>query len=1110
MSIFKPRNSGIDKKQATAEPEDNLSYSSIAKQHTISTTQELTKNEHYCVSSLPALPSVFKTHSTSFINGYSDCESNYSLVINEDSIFVWSYKLTDSIPLSIEFPIDKSRFKLPMAILTRPSSGTGQDPGLIIIDGISGLVKFYESVQHAPSLGLINDKSLELNLPLKKNECIVVAENIEPSGIVIATNFNRCLLISLRDFKSKPQLGYLELLNNQSFLQKLFNNSSSNGETFDNDIVAIRSGKISNHGTCQEIIVLDSSGGFHLYTYNLFSANGSPYIDKKKSFKQYISIDVNEYPGMLLDQQLEFLDIWPIDQTTTNSTNDEEEDDDEAEEGERYYLALVNIQDDLYLITLKINRSGSLPIGSHKLKTAPSYDNTINKPRLYLPKPEKTAFVIIDNSIILTDLNISYLKESLSTKRSNSYYYYKPRWEDIIRFKSSVEFIGNGYENQSANSNPAIVLITKNFGVIRVEKFPESQDIDNEVVTDPLTVVKSHIEQAIFYSDIEEIDFDLIQRFDSEIITKAIQSIIQEILDSTSAYLPKTLPSISDLTSLKVKLYKTLIEYVERNGFNQSVIPQIVENLEKSDVAYQLWTIINETDSLKQVLQKQVGDLREFFTHKISNINQVLTQFIEELGKENLPVLQLIVNTLYQGVYLNDVKYIKNEIVKSWIFETHLIVRTQEIFTREFVVDSIGIDNTKSKDALKLVEVLYYFVNEAISYMKVTSSSTEDNKQLEDYQKWYNEIKYYWIEVLLQFDLIQESIEIGEKYQDFASLARILDYQKTIKNIPLEELNYIKYFEKFGYEFASCVYDYYLKNNQIQSLLLDFIDYKSYLLKYFNEKPIKTSNVSWIRYLLDSQFNQASDALITSAQKQPPLKLQDQQIKYSLAKLSAIAANDDKDNLNDINNQLLVIKYQKLTNNEIGRIEAIPKGTFIKSYINAKITKEYQNSSLIDQYYEKLVKNLQLSSIELINLLTTIKPSLLNKESFGYAFKTAQSIINQSLSDYYSALVLIRLLTIGDEDDDNIKDMNSSSDAKLREMATDSILFKTLTLDPNAISKLDQLLINPSLIQNDNDQYQDDLVIRQFNESLIMKLIERLNDNKFKLWVESVKEQARL
>ena len=47
-----------------------------------------------------------------------------------------------------------------------------------------------------------------------------------------------------------------------------------------NEIVAIRSGKITNHGTIQEILVLDSSG-FYLYNYNLFSATASPYVDKK-------------------------------------------------------------------------------------------------------------------------------------------------------------------------------------------------------------------------------------------------------------------------------------------------------------------------------------------------------------------------------------------------------------------------------------------------------------------------------------------------------------------------------------------------------------------------------------------------------------------------------------------------------------------------------------------------------------------------------------------------------------------------------------------------------------------------------------------------------------
>lgn len=1115
MSIFRPRSSGINKQLNTTTTTTNTVEGATTSSSIVTSTNihELTKNEHYCVSSLPGLPSVFKSNASSFINGYSDCESNYSLVINEDSIFVWSYKSTDLKPLSIEFPIEKSRFKLPMAILTKPSSGTGQDPGLIIIDGISGLIKLYESVQHAPSLGLINDKSLELNLPLKLNEYIILAENIEPAGIVIATNFNRCFLVSLRDFKSKSNLRYLELLNNQSFLLKLFfrntfEKNNTNDDCFDNEIVAIRSGKISNHGTCQEIIVLDSSGGFHLYTYNLFSANGSPYVDKQKSFKQYINIDVNEYPGRLLDQQVSFLDIWPIHEII----EDDHQEGNDKNNNERYYLALVNIQDDLYLITLKINKSGSLPIGTHKLKTAPSYDNTINKPRLYLPQPEKTAFVIIDNAIILTDLNVSYLKESSSTSAKKAYYYYKPRWEDIIRFKSSVEFIGSGYENQSSNSNPAVVLITKNFGVIRVEKFPESNDIDNEIKIDPLMVAKSHIEQAIFYSDIEEIDFDLIQRFDSNIITNAIQLIIQEILNSTSAYLPKTLPSISDLTNLKVKLYKTLIEYVDRNGFDQIVIPQIVENLEKSEVAYQMWQIIDSNELLKNILQNQVGDIRDFFTYKVSNINQILLNFIESLIKNNLPVLPLIVNTLFQGVYLNDVKYIQNNTVtkhiKSWVFETKLLVRTEDIFTHEFISKQDG--EGTADDALKLVEVLYYLVNQAITYMKATLNDDND-KQLEDYKKWYNQIKHNWIGVLLKFNLDNQAIEIAEKYNDFASVARILDTEKIIKNIPIEELNYVKYFEKFGYEFASCVYDYYLENDQIQALLLDFMNYKPYLLRYFKENPIKTSNVSWIRYLLDKEFNAASDSLIISAQSKSNAKnLHNQQIKYSLAKLSAIATNNH-DNLNDVNTQLLIIKYQNLIKNkivEIGRIEAIPEDIFIKTFINDEIPVKYQ-LALVNKYFTNLTKNLQLSSSEIIHVLTTIKPSLLNKESFGYAFKIAQSILNQSISDYYSSLILLRLLTIG-EDLNNIDETN---DDALRKHAKNSILYKTLKLDPKVIIKLDELLNNPSVgnvIIAGDDENEDKLEIRSFNDSLIKSLIEKLNNHKFKTWIESIKQQSRL
>ena len=78
---------------------------------------------------------------------------------------------------------------------------------------------------------------------------------------MIATSLQRCILISLRDFKSKPQLGYMELLNNEGFT-KVFKPET-------NEIVAIRSGKITNHGTIQ-IIVLDSSGNFIYITIICF------------------------------------------------------------------------------------------------------------------------------------------------------------------------------------------------------------------------------------------------------------------------------------------------------------------------------------------------------------------------------------------------------------------------------------------------------------------------------------------------------------------------------------------------------------------------------------------------------------------------------------------------------------------------------------------------------------------------------------------------------------------------------------------------------------------------------------------------------------------------
>ncbi|EGW33306.1 uncharacterized protein SPAPADRAFT_135741 [Spathaspora passalidarum NRRL Y-27907] len=1129
-SLFRPRTA------ASVVPSPTQSRLPSEKpQEKAKSGHELTKNKHYCVSRLPALPSVFTKNKTksgpTFLNAYSDHESNYSLVVNEDSIHVWGYKSADSTPLSIQFPLENNT-SLPLAILTRPANTSSQDPGLVTIDSISGLVKFYESVQHAPTLGLINDRSLQLTIPLNKNEYITLAENVEPSGIVVATSSKRCILIQLRDYKSKPQLSTIELGTNggSSFLSKFLGNRFASAEG-DNEIVSIRSGRITNHGNTQEIIIQDSIGNFNLVVYNLLSATASPYIDTRKSFRQnlipYIENSIDGYlPGSQLN--IQFLDMWPL------LTHDD------------VYLALCYVdeiynesQKTLMLMTLKINHSGGLLVGSHKLKFNDEKELS-TKPKLYLPQPGKTAFVIVENSIIITDLNTSYI-DSKSTFTS----YYKPRWEDIIRLKSSVEIIGTGYEDQSPTSNRAVIIITEKHGVLRVERFSEEDeaqddgmDIDNdESKSDPLLIVKSHIEQGIFYSNSSEIDFDVNQKFDNSTLISAIELIIDEILNSSSPYILK-LPSISDSTKEKVKLYQELIKYTWRNfpEISAKIIPRIVENLEKANVAMNLWISIEQdsnSSDLKQALESiivketKTGShdiLREFYIHGLGSINPVLTAFIEQITQKNMSSLlvSILVNTLYKGVYLNEVEYIINhpEIpsYKSWIFDTSLIVRVEEIFNHEFVARKVEVVDQYHKDNVHhLVEVLYYFVNSAIKYMEITPDTKDALKQ---YKSWYKARKQDWIGALLVLDLNNEAIAITEKYHDFASLARILDAQRgdNLYEIEQSDIQFNKYFEMFGYEFAASLYYYYLKNDKIQSLILNFPDYKHYLIEYFQNNPKQAAKVSWIRYLIDGQFGQASDSLLQSAQDKSVDSLHNKSVKYSLAKLSTIAAKQNpeltNERLEEIETQLVMIRYQSkcvdaITKLSGQRMESLSTSFFIKNFSNRAIDKDIIEP-LVDGYYSRLVENIQLSSTELINLLTSIKPTLVDKLGFAYALDVAQAGYNESLVDYYTKLVWLRLLVLG-EDDKVISQFNSKNfnDDVIRKNVQDSTLYKTLKatkLNPNIIAKLDSLLENPVI----NDDDEDNIFVQKLNQQLLTTLRKNLTKDNFKAWIESAKGEARL
>ena len=54
------------------------------------------------------------------------------------------------------------------------------------------------------------------------------------------------------------------------------------------------------------------------------------------------------------------------------------------------------------------------------------------------------------------------------TKASTAtFLYFKPKWEDTVNVKSSVEVIGLGYVDKATESNPSLVLITRDYAVFK-------------------------------------------------------------------------------------------------------------------------------------------------------------------------------------------------------------------------------------------------------------------------------------------------------------------------------------------------------------------------------------------------------------------------------------------------------------------------------------------------------------------------------------------------------------------------------------------------------------------------------------------------------------------
>lgn len=1077
---------------------------------------ELSKNDKYCVSRLPALPALLEASDAenSLLNGYTDSATKFALAVGPQTINVWPYRSTDASPFTYEFPIDSEA--LTLGLLTAPLGTLELDPGLVEIETLTGRVRFYESVQHAPALGIINSKQIETSVDLKNGEIITIAQNVEPAGIVVATNWKRVVLVTLRDFQGRPSLSTLEL-SSPLKASRLFSFFGTSSAEPDDEVVSIKLG--AYNGLEQEILVQYAKGSFKKFVFKR-SSNGQLYVDSRHTLHYNLtpylenSID-GVIPGALINTR--FLGLWNLAMPDADS----------------WYTVLVSVENSvdgyaeksLLLVTLKIDQSGVLLYGSHQL---PQVAPTDSKPQLFIPSPCSTAFVVVGNSIIMTDMNTAFLQQNKNA--DPTFAYYRPQWEDVIKLKSSVEVIGLGYEDKEEEAaNPAIVIMTNTSGVLRVERFPDSPQSQEhtEDPTDPVYLLKSHMVQAVFYNQSEAMDFDIDPIYLLETVESASTSIIDEVMNSLSSSLPPFFSSTRDSLLTRANALRELVSFVQNNfeDFWFIVVPKIVEALEKLDAAQHVWALLDAgtaeaallKDKATSIIQEKhyasdsADIVRAFFTYEVEKVDAFVNDLLKSLQGSNHSDrvnVKILVGVFYEGVLKNEASYVSEvpEInpSKLWVLRTDLFDVAATAFERAFGTHAKTFDSFTAQDRLDLVRItesFYYIGTRAIQAMQ-----DSDDTELDSYVAWFRTNRKKWVSALLKHGLTEEAQAITEKFQDFSSLAYILETERDSSSSELVDVKLHQHIDAHGYDFASKLFEYYIKTNQIQRLLLNFKD-TDYLDQFLRVNSKKYAQVAWIHNLQNDDFENASKTLSSLAARKETDNQENRELSLSLAKLTAVAAKlqqpdspnaiDLEESIIEAENNLVAVRIQNHLHETISlfvnnKKELITFDYFAQNFVNAKF--HHLVLPNIEPFFQRFADLKVLTKAQLIDLLIGINPVGQLKRVFADAFRVALSIGNDSEYHEQAAKIWLAHLTMAD-DWGKITNTSENTDLVNKALVRELVIFYTLSHlddDVELYGILDELL------ENTNPR----------GSPLEAELHMLVKEVSLSLWVNSIKAQV--
>ncbi|KAG9775513.1 hypothetical protein KCU95_g13791, partial [Aureobasidium melanogenum] len=919
----------------------------------------LAQTDQYSVRHLPSTPDILR-NSASDYRASTISSPPLALAVTRERAYIWDYTSPSPVahPKTFDVPRPaRSADPLPLAALvTSPT----RDIGLVVISAVTGNVTYWQNIDTAESLTLFNQQNTAVsgNIgSLSGGETVIRLDSADHAGFIVTLSSGRIAQMSLIDDQGRPKIS-------AHFLRST--EAASSGGLFGSlkNVLGVGPWKRDIVSVCtrplparREIQAMAATETGQIYTWHL-AWSGQPTFRGAFDFRQFLQ---NELATSLGENVISLLDMAI---TPASSAPDAPLQlvlfvQAGPASSPSYAMAQVTME----------TQDGARLDGIIRINTVSPDSPATSRPRLLLPKPGHTAFIVFEHEVVIASIT-------------------KSSFQDVVRLRSDKHVTIEGACEEDlidTKGTSSCALFIKGHGLARI----------SATQTDAThSSIKTKIEQAIFYGTMSDnvLDFSRrpYDRYDIEETEEAALSISAEILRSTSHFIPPLTSSMEGHLQNRIKAIRALILHL-RSDYPPVSRPtswRLLLDAEKLAAAQAIWIACEErsskstllpiviqayyrSQSKQQPIDVNADSTRSWFVEEVANIDKLrnlvllMINNVHEDGKSK-NIMQLISEaddilfSLYDAVFkfrtenaevygmdltLFDDGVLEEgyeELIEPWTSQYEVLKSLNRFIdiSRERAVNSFG-DDSRTLDVstvdkvvsenVRMVNVLCLCYRERIAYSKVHNEQNSPSYAI-SLGKIFEQARAHHLRSLNRIGESAAGISIAEKYRDMQTLVQLVieesqfmsnilndpgtvshDRTETQANMNKLQAKVEGYFRTFGEEWANAFFDNHLSSRRSYGLLKEAEDFREPLTRYLRAEKAR-GRLSWINDVLrEGDFQEASTTLTTLAEEKE-VKFWNKKVELSLAKLTSLAAMEEKGakgNQERLNDDLTVVNTQE-------------------------------------------------------------------------------------------------------------------------------------------------------------------------------------------------------